>query len=141
MTINATRLGSLIIIFGSICALIDLKSYPFDAALFPKMLLFLMMIFCALLFCRSYKVDAYKAKVVVQRKNQVIICTAIITSYAIITPFIGYYAASALFLLAMAYYLRFQSKIVALAVAVGYPILIYVVFEVLLHIPVPEIGF
>ena len=141
MTMNASRMGAVTLILLSAFFFYIAGEYPSDVALFPRALLLGIMALSVALFVRSYQFDAYKANLAMGRKFQVCLCALIAVAYVASMHFIGYYAASAAFIVLLAVFLRFQSKIVTVAVAVGYPLIVYTVFEVLLNIPVPSIGY
>lgn len=140
MTINASQVGAVILILSSTFLFYIAGSYPPDAALFPRALFLGIIVLSVVLIVRSFQFEPYKAKLVINQKTQVAVCALMATAYVASMPYIGYYAASGLFILALAAFLRFKSKIVPAVVAVAFPLTIFVVFEVLLNIPVPSIG-
>ena len=140
MTINASRAGAIVLILFSSLFFSIAGAYPPDAALFPRALFLGLIVLSVMLIVRSYQFEPYKGNLVMRQKKQVAMCAALAAVYVGSMPYIGYYAASALFILLLAALLRFQSKLVPAIVAVGFPLTIYVVFEVLLNIPVPSIG-
>lgn len=115
-------------------------SYPPEAALFPRALFLGIMVLSIVLIIRSYQFEPYKAKLVLNQKMQVAVCALLAVAYVASMPYIGYYVASVVFILLFSAFLRFKSKLVPLVVAVAFPLTIFVVFEVLLNIPVPSIG-
>jgi hypothetical protein len=140
MTINASRLGAVISIVLSAFFLFVSRSYPQGAAFFPRVLLLGIIILSIVLIVRSFQFILYKEPLTLEQKKQVVECATIATIYIFSLPYIGYYVASILFILILTAVLRFQSKIVPVAVAVIFPLIIYVIFEFLLNIPVPSIG-
>jgi len=140
MTMNASRLAAIILILFSGFFFYIAGAYPAEAALFPRALLAGIMLLSIVLIVRSYQYNAYKANLSMNQKMQVVVCALAATVYVASMPYIGYYVASALFILFFAFILRFQNKVVPVVVAIAFPLIIYVVFEVLLNIPVPGIG-
>ena len=140
MTMNASRLSAIVLILFSGFFFYIAGAYPAEAALFPRALLVGIMLLSIVLIVRSYQFDAYKAKLRMNQKMQVASCALAAAVYVASMPYIGYYVASALFILFFAFILRFQNKVVPVVVAVSFPLIVYVVFEVLLNIPVPGIG-
>lgn len=140
MTINASRLGAVVLIAFSSFFFFLAGNYPADAALFPRALLLSIIGLSVVLIIRSYQFEPYKALLAIQQKRQMLVCSLMAVAYVVSMPFIGYYAASAIFIIVFSVILRFQSKIVPLVLAFIYPLLVYVVFEYLLNTPVPSIG-
>lgn len=140
MTMNASRAGAIILILFSALFFAIAGAYPPDAALFPRALFLGIIIMSVALIVRSFQFESYKASLEMTRKGQVIACALLAAIYVAGMPYIGYYLASALFIVLLAAFLRFQSKTVPAAVAVLFPLTIYLVFEMLLNIPVPSIG-
>lgn len=91
-------------------------------------------------FFRSYHFDLYKGNLVLRQKRQVLSCTGLAILYVLSIPYLGYYISSALFILAISLVLQFRSKLIPIIVAVAFPLAIYLVFEILLKIPVPGIS-
>lgn len=140
MTINASRMAAIVLILFSAFFFYVAGAYPPDAALFPRALSLGVCVMSVALIVRSYQFDAYKGNLTLNQKKQVVVCALLAVAYVSSMHFIGYYAASAIFILLIAAFLRFQSKIAPLVIAVAFPLTIYVVFETLLNIPVPSIG-
>jgi glucose-6-phosphate-specific signal transduction histidine kinase len=140
MNINASRASAVVLILLSVFFLYIARSYPSDAGFFPRMLLAGIIVLSVVLIIRSFQFDPYKASLVLKQKKQVAICALLATVYIAAMPYVGYYAASAAFILLFSAYLRFQNRIVPVIVAAAFPLTIYVVFEYLLNIPVPSIG-
>lgn len=140
MTINASRVGAIILILFSSFFYYIAGSYPPQARLFPRALLLGILVLSVALIVRSYKFDVYKDKLVITQKFQVFVCALLAAAYVISIQYIGYYIASAGFILLLPAFLRFKSKIVPVVVALTFPLTIYLVFEILLTIPVPGIG-
>ena len=140
MAINASRLGAIVLILFSAFFFYLAGTYPPDAALFPRALFLGLIILSVTLIVRSYQFAPYKPNLAMNQKFQVVVCAFLAVAYVSSMHYIGYYAASAIFILLLAAFLRFQSKIVPAIVAVAFPLTIFVVFEVLLNIPVPSVG-
>ncbi len=140
MAINHSRAAAIVLfLFGALFYYIA-ESYPAEAASFPKALLLGLIFFSGLLFFRSYHFDLYKGHLVIQQKKQVLLCTGLAVLYVLSIPYIGYYISSTLFILAISLALQFRSKLIPIIVAVAFPLAIYLVFEILLKIPVPGIS-
>lgn len=140
MKMNASRVAASFFILFSASFYNIAGAYPPDAALFPQTLCVGIIVLSVALIVRSFQFDPYKPKLIINQKIQLVIGALLAAVYIASMHYIGYYAASAIFILLFAAFLRFQSKIVPVVVAVAFPLLIYVVFEILLNIPVPSIG-
>jgi hypothetical protein len=138
--INASRVAAIIFILFGVLFYYITRDYPPDAAFFPGTLLLGIVILSVALIVRSFHFDPYKLNLCINQKMQLAIGALLGIAYIASMYYIGYYAASAIFILLFAAFLRFQSKIVPVAVAMAFPLIIYVVFEILLNIPVPGIG-
>ena len=140
MTVNASRVGAIVLILFSGFFFYVAGAYPPGAALFPRALSLSICVLSVALIVRSFQFDAYKTNLTLSQKMQVVVCALMAVAYVSSMHYIGYYAASCIFILALSAFLRFQSKVVPVVVAVAFPLTIFVVFEYLLNIPVPSIG-
>lgn len=66
---------------------------------------------------------------------------AIVLLYILILPYVGFYISTILAMLALLYFSKVRKVLVLVSVPLGVILFIYVVFEILLKVPVPTGSF
>lgn len=129
--LNAMRIVAILLL--GLCGYFYYRTldYPRGAAILPEALLFLLALCSIGLMIRSGE------KLEIKHPGRVLAGTGVCLLYMLAIVFIGYYAASAGIVVVMALILRYRKIPHIVIAAVGYPLAIYVIFEMLLKIPMP----
>ncbi|HLO12920.1 MAG TPA: tripartite tricarboxylate transporter TctB family protein [Pseudoneobacillus sp.] len=119
----------------------SLEGTDVGAAYFPKMLSFILIGLSILLFIQSLREPKSEQSDSSSQTNNWkktflgIVGTIV---YTFIFHYIGFYIATILFLFAMMWMLGFKKIVVSIILSIGITLFIYVVFEMLLQVPIPK---
>lgn len=111
------------------------------AAYFPKMLSFIIIGLSILLFSQSLREPKdeqsnSQSESINWKKTTLGILGTI--AYTCVFNYIGFYLSTILFLFAMMWVLGYKKIILATILSIGITLFIYVVFELLLQVPIPQ---
>lgn len=135
-TLTATRVTAACAFIGCAIGYAVTLTYPTGAARLPEGLLILMGLCSVILFLRKPAGD--EKPFLIKNPRSFLIGTALSFAYVTAIYVIGYYAASILFIVSLACSLRYKKRFVLVAVACLYALAIYVSFQFLLKIPMPQ---
>ncbi len=118
--------------------------YPKDIVLYPKLIcelgigLSVLEVLKICLLERKEKAYEQIASVSVKDLIKVLIVFAGLVVYAVMIPFLGYVVSTILYMAAVSFWInRTQKKYTYLVIAVCMAIVLYVVFKIVLKIPLP----
>ncbi|GHV53821.1 hypothetical protein FACS1894206_05280 [Deltaproteobacteria bacterium] len=110
-----------------------------SAAMFPRMMASAIIVLAAVMgiqAVRKSRIKVEDTREPVQVKRICIFLGILVCYMALVEP-LGYFIATPLYIVAAYLYLRAVSPAAAIAIAVGFALLIYGIFVQILHLPVP----
>lgn len=112
--------------------------YPEDVALFPSHLAPLLAFLSAWLLISALRRRSEEAPALdLGRFKNVALLVVLMLAYTQVMPYIGFVAASILLVGLFFLTMNYANRVVGLAVAVGSALLVYVLFCVILEVPLP----
>lgn len=134
--LTATRITAACAFLGCAVAYVVTLTYPAGVATLPKGILILMGACSLILFFRSP--DSKEKPFIIKNPRSFMIGATLSFAYVATIYLVGYYVASILFLISLSLSLRYKKRLVAIAVALFYAVSIYISFQFLLKIPMPQ---
>ncbi|MCL2001112.1 MAG: tripartite tricarboxylate transporter TctB family protein [Planctomycetes bacterium] len=138
--LNALRVMTIASVAFSVWFYYLTLSYPRDAAMLPRGLLILFAACAAALFIRSCLGDNANERLGLKHPKRLLAGVAAAILYIAGVFALGYYLASALFIITLAVLLRYRNTVFIAIAAIFFPLSIYVVFQIFLKVPMPA-GF
>lgn len=129
--LNAMRIVALFLLALSGYFYYLTLGYPRGAAILPEALLVLLALCSIGLMIRP------GSGLDIKNPGRVLLGTGLFLAYMAAIFLVGYYAASTGIVVVMALVLRYRKIPHIIVAAAGYPLTIYIVFEMLLKIPMP----
>ena len=112
--------------------------YPEDVALFPSHLAPLLAFLSAWLLVSALRRKSQETPAFdFSRFKGVVILVALMLGYTLIMPYVGFIVASILLVGVFFMTMNYANRTVGLAVAVGSAVLVYVLFCIVLEVPLP----
>lgn len=134
--LTATRITAVCVFLGCAVAYAVTLTYPAGVATLPKGILILMGACSLILFFRNP--SSREKPFIIKNPRSFIIGATLSFAYVAAIYIVGYYAASILFLVSLALSLRYKKRLVVVVVACVYAVSIYISFQFLLRIPMPQ---
>ncbi len=136
--LNALRVFSLAaIVFSAWFYTLTLK-FPRGAAILPRALLILLAACAAGLLIRSCLGEHANESLGIKNRGRVLMGAVLFVLYVAGIYAVGYYLASLAFIVVLSGFLAYRKFLFMAVAALGYPLSIYVVFQIFLKIPMPE---
>ena len=129
-----------ILIFFCIVGLVHLSSIPFQAALFPRVVLSATILLSVLLIINTYRESAVTEKLWdgrVEIRN-FLFFSLVSFGYLILLPVLGFFSSSVLFLPLSSWLLGFRKPRLLAGGTIGFVVLVYVIFVLVFDHPLPE---
>ncbi|SBV92346.1 conserved membrane hypothetical protein [uncultured delta proteobacterium] len=117
-----------------------------SAAMLPRILCGLIFLLSALMAFNAVRAEKrgehaiQEARPPVNLKRIWIFIGLLIGYVALVQP-LGYFVITPVFIVAACWFLRATTLVTCVGIAIGFPVLVYLVFVRLLHLPVPMGGF
>lgn len=136
------------ILFSGAVFVFSNSTIPGEAAYLPKMLAVFMLAMGAITLYNAMRMatkakaenEPYTYKIKSDEVKIPLITFAMIAAYLLAFQYLGYYVATAIFLIALLRYLRAGSWKKIILITVGYTALCFLLFSVILHIPIYRVG-
>lgn len=135
--LNAIRILAIVSVAFSVWFYWLTLDFPRGAAILPRALLILFAACAAILFVRSCLGDHTNENLGLKNRKRLLTGVGIASLYVVGIFVLGYYLASALFIITFALILGYRKSGYIAMTAILYPLSIYVVFQVFLKIPMP----
>ncbi|MCC8189860.1 MAG: tripartite tricarboxylate transporter TctB family protein [Planctomycetes bacterium] len=137
-TVSTIRIVAVVVIAIAGYAFYLTLGYPRGAAILPRALTVLLALCAAALLVRGPGPDGVGRSLGIKHHGRVLFGAGLCVGYVAGIHVLGYYLASAVFVVALSQVLRYRKWAYVAATAIGYPLAIYLVFEYLLKIPMPQ---
>lgn len=126
----------IVLIITSVLGIKETGNFTESAAILPKITFALIILLSLIILVKALITQSDKT--VKFNWKRIIIMVALFGGYIIILPIVGYYVSTILFIGATMYMFGVRNKVTLIAVSIGFAVMVYIIFGLVLKLNPPK---